>query len=153
MKAEVKQVPKIRVACVRHVGPYAECEPAFQKLFTCKVLHFGANTKLLGICYDDPEITEPAKIRYDACVTVPNDFQPPAESGIEVKEIGGGKYAITTHLDPYSTLYQTYRTLAGKWIPQNGFECRSEPPFEIYVNTPRDTSPEKLITHIHIAVK
>lgn len=153
MKAEVKQVPKIRVAYVRHVGPYAEADSAWNKLLACKVLRFDADTKLLGVCYDDPEITEPAKIRYDACVTVANDFQVPVGSGIEIKEIGGGKYVTTTHLGPYATLYQTYRTLVGKWIPQNGFECRAEPPFEIYVNNPQETSPEELITQIYIAVK
>lgn len=151
MQVTIKNVEKIRVASVRHVGPYAECGTAFQKLFACKTLVCGPNTKILGICYDDPEITEPAKIRFDACMTVANNFQP--TDGIEVKEVGGSKYAITRHIGPYSELYKTYRTLCGVWIPQNGYEHRSEPPMEIYINNPETTKPEDLITEIYIPIK
>lgn len=151
MQVTIKNVEKFRVACVRHIGPYNECAPAFEKLLACKSIKFGPNTKLLGICYDDPEITEPAKIRYDACITVDSNFQ--GEKDIDVKEIGGGKYAITRHIGPYSELYKTYRALCGMWIPQNGYEHRSEPPFEIYLNDAKTTKPEDLITEIYIPIK
>lgn len=151
MQVTIKDVAKMPVAAVRHVGPYSECGAAFQKLLACKALKFGPNTKLLGICYDDPEITEPTKIRYDACMTIDSNFQP--VDGIEVKEVGGGKYAITRHIGPYTELYKTYRALCGMWIPQNGYEHRSEPPFEIYLNDANTTKPEDLITEIYIPIK
>lgn len=34
MQVEIKNVAKMRVACVRHIGPYMACETAWQKLFS-----------------------------------------------------------------------------------------------------------------------
>jgi AraC family transcriptional regulator len=151
MQAEIRKVPKMKIACVRHVGPYLACEPAVKKLFSCKSIPYGPHTKFIGICYDDPAITEPEKIRYDACLTVPDDFQP--TEGFEVREVGGGKYAVTRHPGSYENLSQTYGALIGKWIVQNGYELRPEPPFEIYINNLKDTKPQDLITEIYIPIK
>ncbi len=85
------------MAFVRHTGPYNECGAAWEKLCSwaeAKGL-FGPNTQLLGLCYDDPEVTPPEKIRYDACLTIDTDVRPEGEVGVQ--EIPGGRYAVTLH--------------------------------------------------------
>ena len=68
MDVTLKEIEPMTVAFVRHVGPYAECGDAWKTLCAnpevCKL--FGPNTQFLGLGYDDPDITEPDKIRYDA---------------------------------------------------------------------------------------
>jgi DNA gyrase inhibitor GyrI len=39
-------------------------------------------------------------------------------------------------------------TLCGQWAPRNGYELRSAPCFEEYLNEPGSTAPEDLITDI-----
>lgn len=151
MKVEIKTVPKIRVACVRHNGPYMACEPAWRKLFSSKNIHCDKNTIILGICYDDPAVTTPEKIRYDACISVDDSFQ--AADGLDVKTIGGSKYAVTRHIGPHQDIEKVYQDFIGSWIPQNGLELRQEPTFEIYHNDPKTTPPEKLITDIYVPIK
>ena len=150
MNVEIKEIKPMRVATVRHVGPYIECAKAWETLCACPGLPIGPTTKFLGICYDDPEVTEADKIRYDACITVPESFESAGE--VQSQAVNGGKYAVTTHVGPYTQLSKVYNELCGQWLPQNGYELRAEPSFEIYVSDSKTTPEDKLITEIYVPV-
>jgi len=149
MDVEIKTLGPMRVAFVRHVGPYNEVGQAWEKL--CARLGaegmLGGETRFIGVCYDDPEVTPPEKIRYDACVTVDESFEPEADVGVQT--LAGGEYAVTTHIGPYDQLGRTYAKLFGKWLPRSGRELRSVPCFEFYLNDPEGTDPEDLLTDIY----
>lgn len=148
MKVTLQNLPALRVACVRHTGSYDQCGKAWDRLMAVLgPAGFLAGARFLGVCYDDPEVTPPDKIRYDACVTVDDDFAPSGDIGILI--IPGGEYAVTTHFGPYQNLGQTYRRLLGQWLPRSGRELRSSPCFEEYFNSPENTAPEDLLTDIH----
>lgn len=153
MDACLKQMDALRVAFVRHIGPYHEVGPTWEKL--CKWAGrrwlFGRKTVLLGLCHDDPQVTPPERIRYDACIVVSEKVQAEGEVGIQV--IPAGEYAMTVHHGPYSDLAQTYAQLCGEWIPQQGHELRSAPSLEIYQNDPNKTPPEKLLTEVYVPVE
>ena len=55
----IEDVPPRRVAFIRHVGPYQECGPVFQRMMAWAGRHglFGPGTMILGIGHDDPEVT------------------------------------------------------------------------------------------------
>jgi len=153
MDVQVKKVDPMRVAFVRHVGPYKEVGPTWQKLCAWAGPRglFGPQTTFVGLCHDDPEVTPPDKIRYDACLTVGDDVQPEGEVGVQ--EIPGGDYATTVHHGPYEKLADTYAQLCGQWLPGSGREMRSGPGFEIYRNSPQDTPPEDLITEVYVPLE
>ena len=149
MEVEIRSIEPARVAFVRHIGPYGECGGAWEKL--CAHLGkkglLGPDTQFIGLCHDDPDVTPPDKIRYDACATVSQDFEP--EGDIGVQTIAGGEYAMTTHLGPYDKLSETYGRLFGQWLPRSGRECRSAPGLEFYLTDPENTDPEDLVTDIY----
>ena len=149
MDVEIKKLEAMRVAFVRHVGPYNEVGTAWEKL--CATLGaqglLGGDARFIGVCYDNPEVTPPEKIRYDACVTVDEAFQP--QGDIAVQTLSGGDYAVTTHIGPYDKLGLTYAKLYGGWLPQSGRELRSEPCLEFYLNDPEGADPEDLLTDIY----
>lgn len=149
MDVEIKSLESMRVAFVRHVGAYNEAGAAWEKLCTRLGAEgmLGAGTKFVGVCHDDPEVTAPEKIRYDACVTVDDNFEAEAEIGVQT--IGGGEYAVATHIGPYDKLGHTYAKLYGQWLPQSGREPRSQPCLEFYWNDPESTDPEHLLTDIY----
>ncbi len=149
MKVDIQQLKPIRVAFMRHVGPYSAVGETWDKFlpFLGKEGLISGNSLFIGICHDDPEVTPPDKIRYDACVSVDADFVPTGDIGVQV--IAGGDYARTTHFGPYSRLGQTYSQLLGQWLPRSGRELRTSPCFEIYLNDPQSTDPEDLITDIY----
>jgi AraC family transcriptional regulator len=149
MNVETQQLQPMRVAYLRHIGPYNEVGPTWERLLMIlgKDGYLGGSPMMFGICHDDPEITPASKIRYDACVTVDNDFLPTGE--IQVQVVAGGEYARTTHAGAYSNLGKTYTEFLGQWLPRSGRELRDAPCFEVYLNDPQSTPPEELLTDIY----
>ena len=133
---------------MRHTGPYQECGPTFQKMMGyCQAKGlFGPNALVMGVGHDDPTMTPPEKIRYDACITVSDSFQP--DGDVKVQTLEGGNYAIASHVGPYEKMPETYRWFIDQWLPTSGKQMRMLPMFEIYRNSPMDTPPEKLLTDI-----
>jgi AraC family transcriptional regulator len=153
MEISIKTFEPTRVACVRHVGPYAACEPAWQKLcgWAGQKGLLGPDTLAIGISYDEPSSTPAELLRFDACVSVPDSVQGEGEVGIKI--IPGGKYAVAVHVGSYSGLEQAYKELYGGWLPEQGLKPRDEPAFEIYRNDPSFTPAEKLITEICVPLE
>ena len=152
MEVRIEIVEPMRVAFIRHTGPYMECKTAWDKLCAWAGPKgiFNANPKVIGICHDDPQVTPPEKIRYDACLTVNEETEAEGEVGIQV--IGGGKYAVCLHKGPYEGLEATYAEIMGKWLPQSGQELGENPSFVLYLNSP-DAPPEELLTDLYIPLK
>ena len=148
MKVTIKNLPPVRVACVRHVGPYQNCGVAWDQIGALlgATGHIGPGSQMLGISYDDPENTPPTELRYDAAVTVPNDFEAP--DGITMRELAGGDYAVFTHHGPYNEVSRAYRHLMGEWLPRSGRELADSPCFEAYLNDPESTPEAELLTDV-----
>ena len=153
MKVEIKRMEPSRVAFLRHVGPYSQVGVTWDKLLPVlgKDGRLGGNPLFIGVCHDDPEVTAPAKLRYDACVTVDADFRPEGEIGVQT--LAGGDYAVTTHQGPYNKVGDTYAALLGQWLPRSGRELAGTPCLEIYLNSPESTAPEDLLTEIYAPLR
>ncbi len=150
MNVTIKRIEPMRVAFVRHVGPYHQVGKAWDTLctFLGKEGRLGGDSQFIGLSHDDPEVTPPDKIRYDACVTVGADFRPRGDVGVQV--IAGGDYAVMTHFGPYEKLNESYTKLLGQWLPRSGRGLCSGPSLEFYLNSPESTAPEDLLTDIHV---
>ncbi|MBU0691463.1 AraC family transcriptional regulator [bacterium] len=153
MEAKIEKMKPMKVAFVRHVGPYNQCEAAWGKLCGNPAVQkeLGQNTAYIGICYDDPDITAAGKIRYDACATVSEQFEP--VNGIETQVIEGGDYVVLIHHGSYDGLHDKYRWLYGEWLPGSGREAKSAPSLEIYDKHGDMSKPEELITRICVPLK
>ena len=149
MNVAIKHLEPRRVAFMRHVGPYAQVGKTWTRLMTFlgKEGFLGVSPEFIGICHDDPAVTDPKHIRYDACVTVDKSFLPLGDIGIQV--IPGGDYALITHFGPYENLGDSYAKLLGQWLPRSGRNLRSAPCFESYLNSPENTEPQDLVTDIY----
>jgi len=149
---EIKTLQPQKVVFLRHVGPYDQVGATWGKLGAWAGPRglFGPATRFLGISYDDPDITPPDKLRYDAAITISRPVEPSGEFG--VTELAGGEYATLTHKGPYDTISHTYRALFGGWLPKSGRELRDAPAFEVYLNSPQTTAPADLLTVIHVPI-
>lgn len=149
LTVQIKRLEPMRVAFVRHTGPYEECGSAWEKLG----MRLGSegwlsgDAQFLGLCHDDPEVTPPDKIRYDACCSVGEGFQPWGDIGVTV--LDGGEYAVTTHFGAFDRLGDTYARLFGEWLPRSGRELRPAPCLEFYLTDPENTEPEDYLTDIY----
>jgi AraC family transcriptional regulator len=152
MKPEIRTIPDRDVVYVRKMGAYAKAATeAWSSV--CKFAYsnrlVGKNSMMIGISYDEPNITEEQKLRYEACITVDKPVTPKGEVGFQT--IRGGTYAVFLHRGPYEKFSETYRIIFTQWLPASGERLRDEPCFEVYLNRdPARTKPENLKTEIYV---
>jgi AraC family transcriptional regulator len=155
---EIKEVPEIHVAYIRHIGPYKGDQELFGRIFNklCTwagprgLLNF-PQTKFLTIYYDDPEITEKSRLRTDVCITVPADAKVDGEIGKAT--IPAGSYAIA-HFEIKPDQFQdAWDTLCGGWLPESGYQPADGPCYELYLNDPKQHPEGKFIVDICLPVK
>jgi AraC family transcriptional regulator len=115
-----------------------------QQLFTAGMEH-------IGLPYDDPNVTDPDKIRYDACLVIHKDAKPSAEVG--VKQLKGGEFVSFLYQGPYTNLSLVYDYIYNDWLLNNDYELRDELGRELYKNNPDRTEESKLKTEIFIPIQ
>lgn len=147
------------VYCARHIGDYNQLGKAWERLmgfaYPLKIREkknlLGKDAWMIGIGYDNPDVTPVDKLRSDACITADGTVELP--EGIDRKTIAGGRYAVFLHKGPYDGLADVYRSIFNVWVKENDVSLRDEPVFERYLNRdPRRTKPENLKTEIFLPI-
>lgn len=153
MDVKIWTLDAAKMAYVEHVGPYQEVGKAWEKLcgWAGPNGQFNEKTKFYGVYYDDPGQVAPENLRSEACITVMQEVDCPAE--VKFKEFEGGKYAVTTHLGPYEELVASWTEFYEKWLPQSGETHAEAPCYEQYMNDPNNTKPEHLVTLLLMPLK
>lgn len=153
MHADIIDQPAMRVAVVRHRGPYHRIGEAFSKLgdIAGPAGLLGPNAKMIGVYYDDPDTTPESELRSDAGITVSESAKIPPEL-VEVR-IPAGRMARATHIGGYEGLNESWARLTGEWLEQSGQRLGDGVSYEIYLNTPMDTPKEKLRTELYIPLQ
>ena len=83
-----------------------------------------------GISHDDPGITAPEKLRYDAAVEVPKQFAGAGDYQMSV--LPGGKYAVGKFKGTDTQVGEAWAWLLRDWLPGSGMQLDSRPFFEHY---------------------
>ena len=154
MDVEIKNLPELRVAAVRHIGPYNQISEAFERLGQVAGpagLTQRPQTEMVALYYDDPESTPADQLRSDAGLTVPADAPLPA--GLTEQRVPAGKYASAVHVGPYEQLGDAWARMMGEWLPASGRRISEDAPsYEVYLNNPMTTPKDELRTEIRIPV-
>lgn len=132
MDVTITTLPPVRIAYVRHVGPYGEPVSRFWHEVAMPWLIAAGLDRLprYGIGRDDPRITDPARCRYDVAVPVPDDFVAQGRVGIET--LPGGRYAVAPFEGGVADLERAYTELLRDWLPASGFQADGRPVLEHY---------------------
>jgi AraC family transcriptional regulator len=152
MHVEIVQKPALRVASIRHIGPYMQINEAFEKLEKVAErtgLFRNEGAAMVAIYHDDPESTPPDQLRSDAGVVVPENVSLP--SPLAEQRLPAGSYACTIHVGPYERLGDTWQRLMGEWIPASGKRVDGLS-YERYLNMPGKVPKEELRTEICVPV-
>jgi AraC family transcriptional regulator len=120
------------VAYLRHVGPYG---PELSEFWEGTVLPWMQTNRLLGrprygISLDDPGITAPERLRYDAAIEVEPDFVGAGQH--QKTSIPGGKYAAARFNGTGAELGDAWMALLRDWLPGSGLQLDARPLFEYY---------------------
>jgi len=140
---EIKNLPDMTVAYVRHIGPYKGDEALFQglwnKLFGWagpRGLLTQANMASLAVYHDDPNITEDMKLRTSICLTVPEDTKVDGEVG--KMKVQGGQYMVAQFVVTAKEFADAWQWVYAKWFPESGYQPDDKPCFEMYTEEPKD---------------
>jgi AraC family transcriptional regulator len=136
MNVEIKNLPEIHVAYLMHVGDYMKVHKAWERLCGWAGPRglLGPDSMFLGISWDNPDITPADKLRYAACIRVPEGTATPED--ILTMTVQGGKHAVARFEGRGEDIRKAYMELYGKWLPQSGFVPDDRPPYEVYLNDP-----------------
>ena len=148
----IETIAPLRVAFIRHVGPYDQVRPVFERLASWAAARASNLAPLfLGLAHDVPGITPADKLRFDCCIEVTANVR--GEGDVGVTEVCGGDYASAVHRGPFDRLAETYAWLARDFIPREGRSMRKAPFVEIYFTPPERTQPAELLTEVLIPVR
>lgn len=101
------------------------------------------------VVYHEMAGDEAADVDVEIAIPCPSDAH--AADGVQVRELGSGAAAVTTHHGPYDQLAPAYHALTS-WIAEHGHEAAG-PPREIYVSDPGETPADELETRIEWPIR
>ena len=128
---KVMKMPALHVAYSRRFGKYdhRSCNEAFQAILEFARVNNIAYTREIGICWDNLDITDAARCRYDACVEVPEGT--PVSRGIALQSIPEGLHAVAEIEITNNDFAGAWRNFLGGWMPTSGLEPIDKPRYEI----------------------
>jgi AraC family transcriptional regulator len=133
MTIELKTLPDVRVAYMRHVGPYGDSgiTRTWQRLAAWCEQHglMQPRRPMYGVSHDSPDVTPPEKCRYDAGIEVDAAFRPEGEVGVQT--LRGGRYACAGFTGTSAEIHAAWMRLCD-WLRDSGWQPEDGAPIEIY---------------------
>lgn len=155
---EIKELKDIHTAYIRHIGSYSGKDELPSELFTKLSVWAQARnlirfyeTKFISLYHDDPDITEASKLRFSACISVPEDT--PVNCEIGYLTIKGGEYAVANFELNADELNLARKYVYDVWLPQRGYQPDGKPYFKEMLNDPDEHPEQKHIVNIYVPVK
>jgi AraC family transcriptional regulator len=150
MDVTIKDQPELRVAGIRHIGPYQQIGQEFGRLGGLLKGPPPAGSQMIAVYHDDPAVTAPDQLRSDAAMTVPGNGRAP--DGLIEQRVPAGRYASTVHKGSYEGLPATWDALKNDWLPKSGHRM-GHPSYEVYLNNPMTTEKSELLTEIFVRLE
>jgi AraC family transcriptional regulator len=125
------------------MGPYCESSREAWRLMMSWIDRQGGRQRVKqahGFFRDNPTVTAPELLRYDACVPVSFGFDADLEAGIGRQTLPGGAYAVHTHVGSYAEAGQVLSQLHRNIVPKRGLSVDYDRQFlAVYLNDPAIT--------------
>lgn len=153
MDVTIKDLPRQRVAYLRATGRYGTMEQELWERM-CRwagprgLLRPGEPT--VSICHDSPEVTPPDRCRYDACVPLPDGFEP--DGGVNTAVLPGGRYAVYRVDGTVADFGPAWTDIFARWLPGSGWQCDERPCLERCYGEP-EPGTGRLVFDVCIPVK
>jgi AraC family transcriptional regulator len=152
MKVIIRKIKPMRVAFLRHVGPYENVNQTWIDLTTrlSEDKQLRKRSVFIGIGHDNPSVTPASELRYDACITVDEEYEP--NKPVEIQTITGGDYAVAKNC-PVGKIKDAFQYLYGKWLGRSSRELRPSPGFLMFVGGREAAASGKLRVDIYMPLQ
>lgn len=150
---EIRELPAVDVVAIEHLGPHMQIGQAFDTLFG-RVAALGLvrpDVRMLACCFDDPTAVPETALRAQACIAGCGPGE--VAASLLRTTLPAAECAVLVHTGPHASMGSAYRWLFGAWLAPSGREPADATVVEEYLNSPRDTAPAELVTHIHLPLR
>ena len=151
-KATVTTFGPARFVAMRHVGPFQECGPTWQRMMhwleVNKVEFSATGTFVL----DNPMEVESKDIRKDIAAMVESDYQTD-DSDVRMFDVPEIKVVTSTLEGGYEGLPDAWGELSTKGLESTGAKPDGKWTFEIYRNNPATVAKEDLRIDLYLSVE
>ena len=123
MRVTYRYIRPLTVVYARSTGPYQlSCREAWGRMSGWLDQRQARWRVKQGYGYfrDNPKLTAPDLLRYDACVPVTFGLDPDPERGIGRQTLPGGAYAVHTHVGSYAEIGGLFSHLHREIVPKRG---------------------------------
>lgn len=155
IKPDIRKISDFRITCLK-VGDSYTSQIKYKSLWNrlkafAKEKELNADHSYISVSLDDPTVTDTHLCRFYLGVITPENTE--TSGSFATMHINGGLYAIFRLEGAHNRLPSVYRDIYLHWLPASGY-IQSEPTtFEIYLNTPWQVPPSRLITDIYIPIE
>ncbi len=155
MDVKIVEFPETRVAVLAHCGAPEKLDESALRFIEWRKQSGLSPVKqslTFGVAYDDPEVTEPERFRFDICGEVTQTV-PENPQGVVNGVIPGGRCAVVRHLGSHDEIGRSVYPLYREWLPKSGEELRDFPLFFHYLNLMPDVAAHELVTDVYLPLK
>ena len=150
MHVETETLSGLRLATLRHLGPYNQIGRTFGRLHEIVTRAALPHRELVGVYYDDPGSTPADQLRSDAGAII--DEGVALLAGLEEHRVPPGRYARAEHAGSYDGLPAAWGELKRTLAAQTGDANPRGYTFELYLNTPMDVPEAGLRTALYMSL-
>jgi AraC family transcriptional regulator len=152
MRVDIVHLPGMRLAGIRHDGPYEQIGNAFEKLLP-KAGDLGpsrtSDAQWVAVYGGEPETAE-GQPRSFATVRVADD----ADIGdLEEVRIPPGTYARTVHVGPRTGLATSWKLFGNRLSDAKHHVLKDQPRFEIYLDQEAGSPEDQLRTELYFPLR
>ncbi len=152
-KFEIKEMSSLNLVYTSHVGNFDGIGAAYEKLMRWagpRGLLSSPSMKTATVYHDDPTVTDIAKVRQSACITVEGDVKTEGEFG--KLSVPGGKYVVGSFEINDQEFGKAWDSVC-VWLAESGYQPGDGLPYELYHNDHMEHPERKFIVDICIPVK
>lgn len=158
LSVEVKTLPEIKVAYIRHIGEFKGETEKWGSLFQ-KLMKWGGargliqcpGTRFYTVFRDDLNITDFSKFKADVCISLSSNIKPEGEVGVST--IPTGKYAVASFEIDADEYEQAWDLVYSDWLPNSGYQPDERCCFEHYLNDPKQHPENKHVIEVCVPVR
>lgn len=147
---QVKNLPELNVAYVRHRGYYRPDDAVlfqglFRRLLTWAAprgfVQFPKTQALTVYSSGHPDVTPSERLAVDVCITIPEGT--PVDGEIGTRKISGGQYAVTRMEATIQECGEAWNYVFKQWLPESGLQPDDGAYYLNHLNDPQQ-HPQKL---------
>lgn len=134
---EVREFTERRVAYIRVSDSFQEgvVINTYKKLIKwAKTVNVFDSGQIFGMSLDDPMVTPQDKYRYEACITLPEDFKIDPNHPMETMILPSCNYAVTSVSGDFKRMATATHYLFNHWLINSPYEPTHQPGLEIFKN-------------------